>query len=149
MAKRILALMMLLCLAAAVCCADGSPDALLEKALRISQDSSELIKMTEDDMIDIIGIEPEYFTDYAYLTGKDTSVGRELIIVRATDENAAKLVVDRLESYREQRMRCTRNYYALAYRALSESEVLQDSLLIVLSVGSPDPREPQLLLQEE
>ena len=82
------------------------------------------------------------------MTGTDTSVGRELIILRATDEDAAKLVVSKLESYREQRMRCTRNYYALAYRALSESEVLQDSLLIVLSVGSPDPKEPQLLLQE-
>ncbi|MBR5959616.1 MAG: DUF4358 domain-containing protein [Clostridia bacterium] len=148
MAKRILTLLILMCLAVSACSADASSDPLLEKALRISKDSTELIKMSEDDIVDIIGIEPEYFTDYAYLTGKDTSVGRELIILRATDEDAAKLVVSRLESYREQRMRCTRNYYALAYRALSESEVLQDSLLIVLSVGSPDPKEPQLLLQE-
>ena len=148
MAKRILALLILMCLAVTSCSADTTSDPLLEKALRISKDSTELIKMSEDDIIDIIGIEPEYFTDYAYLTGKDTSVGRELIILRATDEEAAKLVVSRLESYREQRMRCTRNYYALAYRALSESEVVQDSLLIVLSVGSPDPKEPQLLLQE-
>lgn len=148
MAKRFLSLLILMCLAIASCSADSSSDPLLAKALRISKDSTELITMSEDDIIDIIGIEPEYYTDYAYLTGKDTSVGRELIILRATDENAAKLVVSQLENYREQRMRCTRNYYALAYRALCESEVLQDSLLIVLSVGSPDPKEPQLLLQE-
>ena len=62
---------------------------------------------------------------------------------------AAKLVVELLEDYRENRIRSTRNYYAEAYRALSESEVMQEDLLIVLSIGAPDPREPDLLLQEE
>ena len=152
MMKKILTLVLLFCFvtSAALCaCAAENSEPLLDKALRVSEDGGDLIAMPEDDLIDIIGIEPEYYTDFAYLASKDTSNGREIIVVRAADEKAAKLVVELLEDYRENRIRCTRNYYAEAYRALSESEVLQEDLLIVLSIGAPDPREPDLLLQEE
>ena len=150
MMKKILTLILLFCflLSAALCAAENF-EPLLDKALRVSEDGGDLIAMPEDDLIDIIGIEPEYYTDFAYLASKDTSNGREIIVVRAADEKAAKLVVELLEDYRENRIRSTRNYYAEAYRALSESEVLQEDLLIVLSIGAPDPREPDLLLREE
>ena len=148
MTKRILCLL-LVCLAVITACAEEAGETLLEKALRISEDHEQLITLDEEELTDVVGIDPEYYTDYAYLAGKDTSSGRELIVLRAKDITAAKTVAETLEEYRGQRLRCTRNYYPEAYRALSESEVMQEDLLIVLSIGAPDPKEPDLLLREE
>ena len=149
MTKRIFCLLLVICLAVITACAEETAETLLEKALRITEDSEQLIQLDEEELTDVVGIDPEYYTDYVYLAGKDTSLGRELILLRATDVDAAKTVAEYLEEYRGQRLRCTRNYYPEAYRALSESEVMQEDLLIVLSIGAPDPKEPDLLLREE
>ena len=82
MMKKILTLTLLFCLLlSAVLCAAEDSEPLLDKALRVSEDGEDLIAMPEDDLIDIIGIEPEYYTDFAYLASKDTSNGREIVLV--------------------------------------------------------------------
>ena len=124
-------------------------EALLEKALRVAEDGKDLIRMNEDDLFDLIGIEPEEYTDYAYLADNNALSGREIIVLRAIDRNTAHNLAVKLENYREQRMRATRNYLPEAYRLLSEAEVLQGDLLVVLSIAAPNPQEAGLLLQEE
>ena len=105
--------------------------------------------MDEDELYDVIGIAPEDYSDYAYLADYDALSGRELIIVRATDQEAAERISALLSQYLDHRLKATRNYLPDVYRALSEATVLQEDLLLVLSVAPPDPEEASLLLQEE
>ena len=146
MTKKILTILMALLFVMASAFAE---EALLEKALRVAEDGKDLIRMNEDDLFDLIGIEPEEYTDYAYLADNNALSGREIIVLRAIDRNTAHNLAIKLENYREQRMRATRNYLPEAYRLLSEAEVLEGDLLVVLSIAAPNPQEAGLLLQEE
>ena len=147
MMKKILAVLTALLFVAAA--ASAEEETLLEKTVRIAEDGENLGPINEDDMLDMIGIGPDEYTDYAYLADYNALSAREVIVVRAKDEDAAKTIAEKLENYREQRMRETRNYQPEAYRVLNEAEVLQKDLLVVLSIAAPDPAEAELLLQEE
>ena len=151
MAKKMLLLILALFLAVSAACAEESPETLMEKAVRIAEDGDDLIRQSEDDVYDGLGIEPEDYTDWAYLSGRESLLGRELLAFRAADDEAAERIVELLEGYRQYHMEMTRNYpdQAEKYRALSEAEVKQEGLMIVLSVDAPDPAEAELLLQEE
>ena len=151
MAKRLLTILTALFFVLTAAFAEETSEILMDKAVRIAEDGENLIRMNEDDLYDVIGIEPEEYTDFAYLTDHDSLSGREIILVRATDETAAEAVAEKLEEYRQYRLHMTRNYpdQAEAYRALNQAEVLRENLLVVLSVAAPDPQEADLLLQEE
>lgn len=150
MFRKILILLTVLCLAAAAC-AEEAPETLMEKAVRLAEDGEDLIRQSEDDVYDGLGIEPEDYTDWAYLSGRESLLGRELLVFRAVDEEAAERIAELLEGYRQYHMEMTRNYpdQAEKYRALSEAEVKRNGLMVVLSVDAPDPTEAELLLQEE
>ena len=151
MTRKILTILMALCFMLTAACAEKTSGALIDKAIRIAEDGDNLIQMTEDDLYDIIGIEPEEYTDFAYLTDHDSLSGREIILLRATDETAAESVAEKLEEYRQYRLHMTRNYpdQAEVYRTLNQAEVQREDLLVVLSIAAPDPQEASLLLQEE
>ena len=150
MFRKILILLTVLCLAAAAC-AEEAPETLMEKAVRLAEDGEDLIRQSEDDVYDGLGIEPEDYTDWAYLSGRESLLGRELLVFRAVDEEAAERIAELLEGYRQYHMEMTRNYpdQAEKYRALSEAEVKREGLMVVLSVSAPNPAEAELLLQEE
>ena len=151
MTNKILIVFLALCLTITSAWAEDTQETLMDKAVRIAEDGDDLIRQSEDDVYDGLGIEPEDYTDWAYLSGKESLLGRELLAFRAVDDNAAERIVELLEGYRQYHMEMTRNYpdQAEKYRALSEAEVKQEGLLIVLSVDAPDPAEAELLLQEE
>ena len=130
-------------------CAEKASETLMDRVLRVAEDSSDLIRMDEDELYDVIGIAPEDYSDYAYLADYDALSGRELVLVRAVDEEAAERISTLLSLYLEHRLKATRNYLPDVYRALSEAAVRQENLLLVLSVAPPDPEEASLLLQEE
>lgn len=146
----ILALLGALCLTAmAETAEEAAPVTLLDRALLIAEDRDTLIEMTQDDLLDLIGIEPEDYTDFAYLAAIDALTGRELIILEATDEEAALRIVELLQAYLERRLQETRNYLPDVYRLLSKEEVLQKDLLVVLSLAAPIEDEAELLLTED
>ncbi len=151
--KKIMLPLLALLLAglALTACAESAeaPETLLDRVNRIAEDSADLIVMTEDDLYDLIGIAPEDCDDFAYLADYDALSGRELIALRAVDDEAAERVAGLLSHYLELRMRETRNYLPEAYKSLSEAEVRREGLLVVLSIAAPDPEEAALLLQEE
>ena len=64
----------------------------MDRVLRVAEDSSDLIRMDEDELYDVIGIAPEDYSDYAYLADYDALSGRELVLVRAVDEEAAERI---------------------------------------------------------
>ena len=127
----------------------GKRESLQERVMNVAEDSDSLIRMSGDDLSDLIGIGPEDYTGFVYLADKDALSGRELIVLRAADEDAAERVARQLERYREQRLKETRNYLPEAYRRVDASEVKQNGLTVVLSIAAPNPEEADLLLQEE
>ena len=151
MTNKILIVFLALCLTITSAWAEDTQETLMDKAVRIAEDGDDLIRQSEDDVYDGLGIEPEDYTDWAYLSGKESLLGRELLAFRAVDDNAAERIVELLEGYRQYHMEMTRNYpdQAEKYRALSEAEVKRKGLMVVLSVDAPDPAEAELLLQEE
>ena len=143
-------LALLVCLAAAACAEEAkAPETLLELVNCVAEDSMDLAVMSADDLYDMVGVAPEDYDDFAYLSDYGALSGRELIVVRAVDEEAADRVVEILSHYLELRMRETRNYLPDAYKALSVAEVLREDLLAVLSIAAPNPEEASMLLQEE
>ena len=151
MTRKILTILLAMCFILTAACAEEAQEALLDKAIRVAEDGESLIRMSEDDLYDIIGIEPGEYTDFAYLADHDSLTGREIIVLRATDEKAAESMAEKLEEYRQYRLHMTRNYpdQADAYRLLSKAEVLHEDLMVVLTIAPPDPQEAGLLLQEE
>lgn len=135
--------------AAADAAVESAPFTLLDRALLVAEDRDDLLEMTEDDLYDLIGIAPEEYTDFAYLSHIDSLTGRELIIVSAVDEEAAQRIVELLQGYLEIRLHETRNYLPETYRVLLEAKVTQQELLVVLSIAAPNAEEVELLLTEE
>lgn len=129
--------------------AEKAAETLLDRALRVAEDSDNLVRLDEDELYDVIGIAPEDYSDYAYLADYDALSGRELVIVRAVDEEAAERISGLLTQYLDHRLKATRNYLPDVFRSLSEASVLKEDLLLVLSVAPPDPEEASKLLQEE
>ena len=129
--------------------AEKAAETLLDRALRVAEDSDNLIRMEEDELYDVVGIAPEDYSDYAYLADYDALSGRELVLVRAVDEEAAERIFSQLSLYLEHRLKATRNYLPDVFRSLSEAGIRQHDLLLVLSVAPPDPEEAIKLLQEE
>lgn len=129
--------------------AEKAAETLLDRALRVAEDSDNLVRLDEDELYDVIGIAPEDYSDYAYLADYDALSGRELVIVRAVDEEAAERISGLLTQYLDHRLKATRNYLPDVFRSLSEASVLKENLLLVLSVAPPDPEEASKLLQEE
>lgn len=146
----VLLALLLACLVAAAC-AEGAetPETLLDRVSRVAEDNLDLAVMSADDLYDLVGVAPEDCDDFAYLADYNALSGRELIVVRAVDEEAADRVEEMLSNYLEQRMRETRNYLPAAYKVLSVAEVRREELLTVLSIAAPNPEEASLLLQEE
>ena len=129
--------------------AEKAAETLLDRALRVAEDSDNLIRVDEDELYDVVGIAPEDYSDYAYLADYDALSGRELVLVRAVDEEAAERIFSQLSLYLEHRLKATRNYLPDVFRSLSEAGIRQRDLLLVLSVAPPDPEEAIKLLQEE
>ena len=129
--------------------AEKAAETLLDRALRVAEDSDNLVRLDEDELYDVIGIAPEDYSDYAYLADYDALSGRELVLVRAVDEEAAERISGLLTQYLDHRLKATRNYLPDVFRSLSEASVLKEDLLLVLSVAPPDPEEASKLLQEE
>lgn len=125
---------------------ESLPATLLDRALLIAEDGADLIQLTEDDLLDLIGIDYAEYTDFAYLAAADALSGRELIVLYAVDEEAAARIAELLQSYLELRLRETRNYLPEAYQVLSEAEVVQDGLTVILSIAAPNANEVDLLL---
>ena len=156
MKKRMTILTVLLIACLALCgaapaeTAEAPADAdLMTRVCAAIEDEDELIVMIEDDLSDLMGIEPEDWTDFAYLASSNALLGREVIAVLAADEEAADRVEGLLQHYLESRMRETRNYLPDTYRLLSEAQVQRSGCLVVLVVGENAEAETRLLLTGE
>ena len=86
--KHVISLLLILsfCFVLIPSCAEKASETLMDRVLRVAEDSSDLIRMDEDELYYVIGIAPEDYSDYAYLADYDALSGLELVLVRAVDE---------------------------------------------------------------
>ncbi len=154
--KKLTAILMTLCLLAALPAFAAAeteaeeaetPATLLDLVREKIEDAADLVVMTEDDLFDIIGIDPADCEDFVYLAAEDALSGRELVVVIAKDEETAALAEEMLQHYLESRMRETRNYLPDAYQALSEAKVVREGLCVILSVAAPGENDADVLLK--
>lgn len=149
--KTFLAALLILCIlipAAALAEAE-EPAGLPGRVLAAVQDADDLIELYEEDLSELIGIEPEDYEDFAYLAARDALSGREIVAVLAVDEEAAGRVEELLQFYLEGRRTETRNYLPDAYALLSAAEVVRADRLVLLVVGEHAAEEIALLTAEE
>ena len=123
-----------------------APRTLLDIILERIEDAKDLVVMTEDDLYDIVGIDPMDCEDFVYLAAEDALSGRELIVVIAKDEETADMAEEMLQHYLESRLKETRNYLPDAYQALSEAKVVRIGMCVILSVAAPSGDDAEILL---
>lgn len=148
--KRLLTLCLVFCLLCVPALAEtAEPETLADRVFRLTEDAESLIRMGEDDLLDLTGIDPAECADWIYLADHNAISGRELIVVVALDEDCAAAAEQMLQHYLETRLRETRNYFPDAYQALSHAKVVRQGLTVILSVASPLENEAQLLLSSD
>ena len=122
--------------------------ALADTVTAAVKDAKDLVAWSEDDLADLLGILPEDYTEQVYLQGESLS-GREIIVIRAKDQEAAGRIADTLNNYLDQRKQETQNYLPDAYKLLSNAKVETKNLTVALVVGESGPAESQAILKDE
>ena len=124
------------------------PQTLLARVEAAASDAKDLAYFTGDDLLDLLGIEPEEYTDLAFM--QDTGMsGREIIALYASGEESAAHISQALNDYLDRRREETRNYAPEAYQVLSKAQVERKGLLFVLISGPAAEAETAALLAGE
>ena len=121
---------------------------LAERVEAAIPDAASLAPFTGDDLADMAGIEPADYTDFVFLQGNGMD-GREILVLRAADEQAADRLAGLMESYLERRMEEMENYAPKAYQIYSAAKVERKGLLLVLISGENAEAETAQLLAGE
>lgn len=108
-----------------------------------------LIRFGKMDIEDVIGVTADEYSDAVYLQDADVSAGREVIVMRGVDANAAQQIAQRLENYLAQRRKETQNYFPEAYKLLSETSVQRKNNTVALVVHEKAADITKLLLAGE
>ena len=121
---------------------------LQEKVEKAAADARDLVPLTDEDLLDVLGIEPEEYSDFVYLQENGLG-GREILVIRAADNDAAGRVKQRVENYLEQRRLETQNYLPAAYQLLRAAKVETKGLTVALFVGEKAAEETKAVLAGE
>ena len=126
----------------------GETIPLAEKVKSVIPDTEELAELTEEDLTDLLGTEPEDCTEFVFLQSDGTD-GREVLAIRAKDKNAADRVAGQVRNYLERRRNEMQNYIPELYQLLMKTNVQTGSLTVVLVVGQDAEAESQKILAGE
>lgn len=126
----------------------GERTPMVEKVRSVIPDTEELAELTEDDLADILGIQPEDYTEFVFLQSSGTD-GREILAIRTKDRNAADRVAAQAKDYLERRRNETRNYIPELYQLLNNTNVMTGNMTVVLVVGQDAETEANKILKDE
>lgn len=150
--QTLLAALLLAALILSGCGASGTAP---EKALPLKEavekaapDAKELTPFSAEDLSDILGIEPEEYTEFVFLQEEGMG-GREILAIRAASQTAAREIAQRMENYLEQRKRETRTYLPEVYQLLTATKVETKGLTVALFVGQNAAAEARTFLAGE
>ena len=109
----------------------GSLKAAVEAAVG---DAAELAPFTAEELTDMTGIVPEDVADFVFLQGNGMD-GREILVLRAKDVQAAERLAEQMQSYLERRREEMDGYAPEAYRLYTAAKVERKNLLLVMISG--------------
>lgn len=121
---------------------------LTEKVKGIASDTEELAELTAEDLTDVLGAVPEDCREFVFYQSVGTD-GREILVIRSADRDAARRVAALAENYLERRRKETRNYAPEAYRLLTEAAVQTRNLTVALIIGPNAAKETEAVLAGE
>ena len=111
--------------------------------------ADELVAASQEDLADLMGIEAEEYDEFVYLTSADGLSAREVVALRAKDEDAKWDVFEKLNVYLSRRRRETRDYLPDQYEILIRSRVEYSGNTVALIVGDNAQEEMRKLLAGE
>ena len=121
---------------------------LAELVSGVVPDAGELVPLTADDLSDVLGIEPEDYSEFVYLQD-DGLGGREILVLRCAAADKVAKVTEHVKKYLEQRRKETRNYLPEAYQLLTAAEVEAKGLTVALFSGANAAEERRAVLAGE
>lgn len=98
------------------------------------------IQLTEDDMLNFYGIEGDKMEAFAADLAADGITAKEIVLVKAKDEDSAKDVETKLQNRLEARRNEFNNYLPDQYAIVEKSEVKRDGVYVRLII-SPQQEE--------
>ena len=110
-------------------------DAMLEKAPIEGG-----IELSQDDMLNFYGIQSEDMESFAANLAADGITAKEIVLVKAKDEDSAKDVETKLQNRLEARRNEFNNYLPDQYAIVEKSEVKRDGVYVRLII-SPQQEE--------
>ena len=128
--------------------APAAPRPLKEAVAAVAADAGELVAIPAADLEDVLGIPPEDYSEFVYLQENSLS-GREILVLRAADAEAAQRVRGRVEAYLERRRKETDNYLPEAYKLLMAAKVEVKNHTVALIVGEQAADEVRKLMAGE
>ncbi len=121
---------------------------LREKVESVIPDKDSLGPLTAEDLEDVLGVTPSDYSDFIFLQSEAMD-GREVLVIRAADKDAAGKLTGIAESYLERRLNETRSYAPEAYQVLSQAKVQTKNLTVALIVGPDGAKETEAILAGE
>lgn len=96
---------------------------------------SEMIEFTPEELRDIIGINPEDYTDYAAYQSSWGMSPDEIIIVRAVDESKAKDIEEALKSRLEHKRKSSEVYLTENLPIIDDAVIQRDGVTVTMLIA--------------
>ncbi len=127
---------------------ETSGSSLEEKVTAAVPAVADLAWFSAEELEDMSGISPEDCEAFLFAQGNGMD-GREILVIRAKDKDAADRAEAQMKEYLEQRREEHRDYAPDAYKLLSEAKVQRRGLLLVMVSGENAAAESAALLAGE
>ncbi len=105
-------------------------DAMLEKA-----PIDDPLTLGEGDMLDFFGIQSDSMEQFAAVTCSNGISAQEIVLVKATDEDSAKTVEEKLQNRLDSRRAEAKDYLPDQYAILEQCEVKRDGVYVRLIIS--------------
>ncbi len=100
------------------------------------------IELSQDDMLNFYGIQSEDVDTFAADLAADGITAKEIVLVKAKDEDSAKTVETKLQSRLDARRNEFNNYLPDQYAIVEKSEVKRDGVYVRLIIS---PQQDELV----
>ena len=130
--KKLIALLLTLALCATAALAEPEEETLLDRVASVLPEAADMEELfVEEELSDVMGIEPEEYEQALYLADSDAMSGRELLLILAL-EDTVESVAERVEAYRLRREKETVSYNPAAYKLIHKAEVVTQGNAVIL-----------------
>ena len=140
MKKRLMALVMAMCLVLLCACGtktEKSSDLSAVKADILAQMGEDnMIDLTTDDLLEMFGIQEADVKQYVALISKESLSSDEVLIFEAVDDDAAKRILEKVNTRYQNKLVENKDYLPDEYTKISNCKVEQSGRYISMIISS-------------